>query len=59
MYTRTPSTLALDVVPLEDVLSSMRARFHLEGPADPLEAVLEGPADPLEAVLEGPADPLD
>ena len=38
-------------MPLDDVLSSMRARFHLEGLADPLEAVLEGPADPLEAVF--------
>ena len=52
--TGTPSTLILDVAPLDDDLSSVEDAV-LGGPAEPLEAVSEGSAEPLEAVLEGSA----
>ena len=50
MSIRTPSTLTLVGVPLNDDKSSVEDAV-LEGPAEPLEAILGGLAGPLEAVL--------
>ena len=50
MSIRTPSTLTLVGVPLNDDKSSTEGAV-LKGPAELLEAILRGLAGPLEAVL--------
>ena len=52
--TGIPSTITLDAMTLDDDASSVKGAV-LEGPAEPLEAVLDGLAEPL---ADQPSEPV-